>query len=73
MSDERGRTGGRLRQGHGRCGVRPVTVKHRIGIDKIESYDFVRDFVGTVADAGCQVFVVIRCNARLKGSPQGKP
>ena len=27
----------------------PVTVKHRIGIDRIESYDFVRDFVGTVA------------------------
>ena len=26
----------------------PITVKHRIGIDKIESYDFVRDFVGTV-------------------------
>jgi tRNA-dihydrouridine synthase A len=32
----------------------PVTVKHRIGIDKIESYDFVRDFVGTVAAAGCR-------------------
>ena len=27
----------------------PVTVKHRIGIDRTESYDFVRDFVGTVA------------------------
>jgi tRNA-dihydrouridine synthase A len=24
----------------------PVTVKHRIGIDRVESYDFVRDFVG---------------------------
>src|SRR5687767_2988422 len=30
----------------------PVTVKHRIGIDRVESYDFVRDFVGTVAAAG---------------------
>ena len=30
----------------------PVTVKHRIGIDREESYDFVRDFVGTVAEAG---------------------
>ena len=30
----------------------PITVKHRIGIDKIESYDFVRDFVGTIADVG---------------------
>ena len=27
----------------------PVTVKHRIGIDRDESYEFVRDFVGTVA------------------------
>lgn len=45
----------------------PVTVKHRIGIDKIESYDFVRDFVGTVADAGCDVFIVHARNAWLKG------
>jgi len=45
----------------------PVTVKHRIGIDKDESYDFVRDFVGTVADAGCEVFIVHARNAWLKG------
>lgn len=45
----------------------PVTVKHRIGIDKVESYDFVRDFVGTVAQAGCQVFTVHARNAWLKG------
>jgi tRNA-dihydrouridine synthase A len=45
----------------------PVTVKHRIGIDKTERYDFVRDFVGTVADAGCQVFIVHARNAWLKG------
>ena len=45
----------------------PVTVKHRIGIDKIESYDFVRDFVGTVAHAGCRVFTVHARNAWLKG------
>lgn len=45
----------------------PITVKHRIGIDQIESYDFVRDFVGTVADAGCQVFIVHARNAWLKG------
>ena len=45
----------------------PVTVKHRIGIDKQESYEFVRDFVGTVADAGCEVFVVHARNAWLKG------
>jgi tRNA-dihydrouridine synthase A len=45
----------------------PVTVKHRIGIDKVESYDFVRDFVGTVAEAGCSTFIVHARNAWLKG------
>ena len=45
----------------------PVTVKHRIGVDKVESYAFVRDFVGTVAEAGCRVFVVHARNAWLKG------
>jgi tRNA-dihydrouridine synthase A len=45
----------------------PVTVKHRIGIDKIESYDFVRDFVGTVGLGGCSVFIVHARNAWLKG------
>jgi tRNA-dihydrouridine synthase A len=45
----------------------PVTVKHRIGIDKVESYGFVRDFVGTVAEAGCRVFMVHARNAWLKG------
>ena len=45
----------------------PVTVKHRIGIDKTESYEFVRDFVGTLALAGCEVFIVHARNAWLKG------
>jgi tRNA-dihydrouridine synthase A len=45
----------------------PVTVKHRIGIDKSESYEFVRDFIGTVAEAGCEVFIVHARNAWLKG------
>ena len=45
----------------------PVTVKHRIGIDAVESYDFVRDFVGTVAEAGCTVFIAHARNAVLKG------
>ena len=45
-----------------------VTVKHRIGIDRAESYDFVRDFVGTVAErGGCEVFIVHARNAWLKG------
>ncbi|HKX39669.1 MAG TPA: tRNA dihydrouridine(20/20a) synthase DusA [Burkholderiaceae bacterium] len=45
----------------------PVTVKHRIGIDKGEHYEFVRDFVGTIAEAGCEVFIVHARNAWLKG------
>lgn len=45
----------------------PITVKHRIGIDQNESYDFVRDFIGAVADAGTRVFIVHARNAWLKG------
>ena len=45
----------------------PVTVKHRIGIDRVESYEFVRDFVGTVSMAGCQTFIVHARNAWLQG------
>ncbi len=49
----------------------PVTVKHRIGIGKTEntpeSYAFVRDFVGTVSEAGCRTFIVHARNAWLKG------
>jgi tRNA-dihydrouridine synthase A len=45
----------------------PVTVKHRIGIDHNENYEFVRDFVGTVSEAGCNVFMVHARNAILKG------
>jgi tRNA-dihydrouridine synthase A len=44
-----------------------VTVKHRIGIDDVTSYDFVRDFVGVIADAGCTTFIVHARNAILKG------
>ncbi len=44
-----------------------VTVKHRIGIDRNEDYGFVRDFVGTIADAGCNTFIVHARNAILKG------
>jgi tRNA-dihydrouridine synthase A len=45
----------------------PVTVKHRVGIDRVEDYSFVRDFVGTVAQAGCRTFIVHARNAVLKG------
>lgn len=45
----------------------PVTVKHRIGIDEHDSYQFMVDFVGTVAEAGCQTFIVHARKAWLKG------
>jgi tRNA-dihydrouridine synthase A len=45
----------------------PVTVKHRVGLDKNEDYSFVRDFVGTVAEAGCETFIAHARNAVLKG------
>ncbi len=46
----------------------PVTVKHRIGVDRQDSYDFVRDFVGTVASrGGCSVFIVHARSAWLEG------
>jgi tRNA-dihydrouridine synthase A len=45
----------------------PVTVKHRIGIDRTEDYAFVRDFVGALHVAGCEVFIVHARNAWLHG------
>ena len=45
----------------------PVTVKHRIGIDHRESYGELAAFVGTVAAAGCAVFIVHARKAWLTG------
>jgi tRNA-dihydrouridine synthase A len=45
----------------------PVTVKHRLGVDSIEDYGFVRRFVETVSEAGCMTFIVHARNAILKG------
>ncbi|NLY26659.1 MAG: tRNA dihydrouridine(20/20a) synthase DusA [Alcaligenaceae bacterium] len=45
----------------------PVTVKHRLGLDYNDSYDFVRDFMGRLHDVGCRVFIVHARNAVLKG------
>ena len=50
------------------AGGLPITVKHRIGIDRGESYEFMRDFVGTIARAGCTVFIVHARNHRSSGS-----
>ena len=45
----------------------PITVKTRIGIDDHDSYEFLRDFVATVADAGCGVFIIHARKALLSG------
>jgi tRNA-dihydrouridine synthase A len=45
----------------------PVTVKHRIGIDHMESYGQLLEFVEPVATAGCSVFIVHARKAWLQG------
>jgi tRNA-dihydrouridine synthase A len=45
----------------------PVTVKTRLGIDELDSYDFLCEFIRHVADAGCEVFVLHARKAWLKG------
>ncbi len=45
----------------------PVTVKHRIGLNKVEDFSFVESFVRKVSEAGCKTFIVHARNAVLKG------
>jgi len=45
----------------------PVTVKSRIGIDDRDSYEELIKFIGTVAEAGCDTFIVHARKAWLKG------
>lgn len=45
----------------------PVTVKHRIGVDDLGGEDFVRQFIETVATAGCDTFIVHARKAWLSG------
>jgi tRNA-dihydrouridine synthase A len=45
----------------------PVTVKHRIGIDDLDSYEEMLNFVDTVAETGCKHFIVHARIAILKG------
>ena len=49
-----------------RCGI-PITVKHRIGIDDMESYDQLSDFVSLISQKGCQHFIVHARKAWLTG------
>ena len=45
----------------------PVTVKHRIGIDDLQSYEDMLHFVDTVAKTGCDNFIVHARIALLQG------
>jgi len=45
----------------------PVTVKSRIGIDNLDSYEFLHTFINTVSQAGCQHFIIHARKAWLSG------
>ncbi|XP_954677.1 uncharacterized protein TA19730 [Theileria annulata] len=45
----------------------PVTVKTRLGVDESDSYEFVKDFVSTVSQSGCEHFIIHSRKAWLKG------
>lgn len=45
----------------------PVTVKHRLGIDDMDSYDELKQFVETVQTSGCNVFIIHARKAILQG------
>lgn len=45
----------------------PITVKHRIGIDDNDSYQALCHFISTVAQAGCERFIVHARKAWLQG------
>lgn len=45
----------------------PVTVKTRIGIDELDSYEFLRQFLDTVSAAGCDTFILHARKAWLSG------
>ncbi len=45
----------------------PVTVKSRIGIDDLDSYDHLCRFIDTIAQKGCRTFIIHARKAWLKG------
>ena len=49
-----------------KCDI-PVTVKSRIGIDDMESYDQLSDFISLICNKGCQHFIVHARKAWLQG------
>ncbi len=45
----------------------PVTVKHRLGIDDMDSYEELHRFVEIVRESGCRVFIIHARKALLQG------
>ncbi|WP_135076544.1 tRNA dihydrouridine(20/20a) synthase DusA [Terasakiella sp. SH-1] len=45
----------------------PITVKHRIGIDDLDSYELLGAFIDTIAQTGCETFIIHARKAWLKG------
>lgn len=45
----------------------PITVKTRIGVDHDDDYAFLKTFVSTVAETGCDTFIIHARKAWLKG------
>lgn len=45
----------------------PVTIKTRLGVDELDSYEYFRDFVAIVAATGCRDFIVHARKALLSG------
>lgn len=45
----------------------PVTVKHRIGIDELDSYEHLHRFAAAQVDAGCETLIVHARKAWLQG------
>ena len=45
----------------------PVSIKCRIGVDEFDSWEFFTDFIQTIRDAGCRIFIVHARKAWLQG------
>ena len=45
----------------------PITVKCRTGIDNLDSYEFLKSFIETVAQSGCKRFIIHARKAWLTG------
>ena len=45
----------------------PVSIKCRIGVDEFDSWEFFEDFVQTIRNAGCRIFIIHARKAWLQG------